>query len=66
MLILYVSCNIDVNPLGAMIEIRNFTACAMLVINCVQAHANDCNEPSAFLVPTFVSQRMKEEGLSLF
>ena len=35
-----------INPLGAVIEIRNLIACAMLVINCVQA---DANEPSAFL-----------------
>ena len=35
------------NPFGAMIEIRNVIACAMLVIiNCLQA---DANEPSAFV-----------------
>ena len=34
------------SPLGAVIEIRNLTACAMLVIYCVQA---DANEPSTFL-----------------
>ena len=34
------------NPLGTVIEIRNLTACAMLVINCVQA---DANKPFAFL-----------------
>ena len=28
-----------VNPLDAVIEIRNLSACAMLVINCVQADA---------------------------
>ena len=33
-------------PLGAVIEIRNLSACAMLVINCVQA---DANELFAFL-----------------
>ena len=36
-----------INPLGTVIEIRNLTACAMLVINCVQA---DTNEPFAFVV----------------
>ena len=36
----------SINPLGAVIEIRNLTACAMLVINCVQA---DANESFAFL-----------------
>ena len=34
------------NPLGAAIEIRNLSVCAMPVINCVQA---DANEPFAFL-----------------
>ena len=33
-------------PLGAAIEIRNLSVCAMPVINCVQA---DANEPFAFL-----------------
>ena len=34
-----------------MIEIRNLTACTMLVINCVQADAIDSrvNEPASFL-----------------
>ena len=40
------SMNSHFNPLCALIEILNLTACAMLVINCVQAGAN---EPSAFL-----------------
>ena len=35
-----------VSPLGAVIEIRNLSACAMPVINCVQA---DANEPFTFL-----------------
>ena len=36
-----------INPLGALIEITNLSACAMPVINnCVQA---DANEPFAFL-----------------
>ena len=34
------------NPIGAAIEIRNLSVCAMPVINCVQA---DANEPFAFL-----------------
>ena len=34
------------NPLGALIEIRNLTTYAMLVINCEQS---DANELSAFL-----------------
>ena len=37
---------IIINPLGAVIEIRNLSACAMPVINCVQA---DANELFAFL-----------------
>ena len=31
----------SINPLGTVIEIHNLTACAMLVINCVQADANE-------------------------
>ena len=42
-----ISIKLPVNRLGAVIEIRNLTTCAMLVINCVQA---DANEPFAFLV----------------
>ena len=37
---------LPLNPLGAAIEIRNLSVCAMPVINCVQA---DANEPFAFL-----------------